>query len=380
MKLAALLAFTAVSVAFAAADPTDLKRDPSLRNEVRIAIDKGLASLQKAQNPDGSWSMVDFPALTALPLTAFMLEPEGKFRREKPDFIKKGYESVLGAVKPDGGIYRKGLANYNTSIAAIALVAAEEPKFEPVIRAARDFIIGQQARGMVNPALDGGIGYGPIGTESQKPDLSNTVYALEALYRTKIATGEKLANAKDLNWPAVIAFIERCQDLHDSAKDPAGSAAAENRGGFAYSPGTSKAGEITLPDGKKLARSYGSMSYAGLLSYIYADLKKDDPRVTAVVGWLKSHYTLEENPGMGGDGLYYYYQMLAKAMFAHGATEMTLADGRKVDWRQDLAKKLIDLQKPDGSWSNEKGRWMEKDPVLVTSYSLLALEFIYRAL
>ena len=122
------------------------------------------------------------------------------------------------------------------------------------------------------------------------------------------------------------------------------------------------------------------MSYAGLLSYIYADLKKDDPRVTAVVGWLKSHYTLEENPGMGGDGLYYYYQMLAKAMFAHGATEMTLADGRKVDWRQDLAKKLIDLQKPDGSWSNEKGRWMEKDPVLVTSYSLLALEFIYRAL
>ena len=60
-------------------------------------------------------------------------------------------------------------------------------------------------------------------------------------------------------------------------------------------------------DGKQVPRSYGSMSYAGLLSYIHADLKKDDPRVTAVYEWLSRNFTLDENPGLGASGLYYYY-------------------------------------------------------------------------
>ena len=40
------------------------------------------------------------------------------------------------------------------------------------------------------------------------------------------------------------------------------------------------------------------------------------------------------------------------------------------------ALKLINLQKADGSWANENGRWWEKDPVLVTAYSLIALDMI----
>jgi squalene-hopene/tetraprenyl-beta-curcumene cyclase len=47
-----------------------------------------------------------------------------------------------------------------------------------------------------------------------------------------------------------------------------------------------------------------------------------------------------------------------------------------VNWRDELTKKLLSLQKPDGSWSNETGRWMEKDPVLVTSYVVLALNHL----
>jgi squalene-hopene/tetraprenyl-beta-curcumene cyclase len=153
----------------------------------------------------------------------------------------------------------------------------------------------------------------------------------------------------------------------------------KDKGGFIYAPGSSKT-ETTGTDGKKTLHSYGSMSYAGLLSYIYADVKKDDPRVLAVVDWLQNHYTLEENPGMGPEGLYYYYCMMAKALSAYGIPELKLADGRKIDWRKEMALKLINLQKPDGSWSNENGRWMEKDPTLVSSYSLLALELLHRSL
>ena len=40
-------------------------------------------------------------------------------------------------------------------------------------------------------------------------------------------------------------------------------------------------------------RSYG-MSYAGLLSFVYAEMDSKDPRVVAVKDWLTQHYTIEE--------------------------------------------------------------------------------------
>ena len=49
------------------------------------------------------------------------------------------------------------------------------------------------------------------------------------------------------------------------------------------------------------------MSYAGLLSFIYAEMDPQDSRVKAVKEWLSKHYTIDENPGMGPQGLFYYY-------------------------------------------------------------------------
>ena len=45
--------------------------------------------------------------------------------------------------------------------------------------------------------------------------------------------------------------------------------------------------ETNALTGRVALRSYGSISYAGLLSYIYADLKRNDPRVLAVFEWLR---------------------------------------------------------------------------------------------
>jgi squalene-hopene/tetraprenyl-beta-curcumene cyclase len=56
------------------------------------------------------------------------------------------------------------------------------------------------------------------------------------------------------------------------------------------------AGEQKLKIVKPL-RSYGSMSYAGLLSMIHAQVDKNDPRVKAVIDWLSKNYTHDENPG-----------------------------------------------------------------------------------
>jgi squalene-hopene/tetraprenyl-beta-curcumene cyclase len=118
------------------------------------------------------------------------------------------------------------------------------------------------------------------------------------------------------------------------------------------------------------------MTYAGLLSFIYADLDKSDQRVGAALDWLSKNYTLEENPGMGRAGLFYYYNLAARGLKAAGVNELTTVKGEKIDWRAEISRKLISLQNADGSWVNDTARWMEKDPVLVTTYCVMALETI----
>ena len=50
------------------------------------------------------------------------------------------------------------------------------------------------------------------------------------------------------------------------------------------------------------------------------------------------------------------------------------------NWRKELALELLNKQDPKGYWINENGRWWERDPILVTSYALLALERVYYSL
>lgn len=355
--------------------------DISFRNEIQIALNKGFRYLESVQNTNGYWSNQDLPAITALALIAFQGDPEQKYRIKEPEFIKRGYDYLLKNVKPDGGIYGNMLPNYNTAISMMALISANKPEYEPIIRKARQFLIGLQSDfgepGKLDTPLDGGIGYG---SRYKHSDMSNTKFALEALYYSRQLAKDK-PDEKDLNYEAAIHFLQNCQNHPKFNTNDWVSEYKEDWGGFVYYPGHSMAGGRTnTTTGKVSLRSYGSISYAGLLSYIYANLKKDDPRVLAVFDWLRNNYTLDENPGMGQEGLFYYYHTMAKALAIYGVNELELKDGKKVNWRRELAMKLLNLQKQDGSWVNENNRWMEKDPVLVTTYALIALEFIYRGI
>ncbi len=351
----------------------------SLRNEVKRAIDKGLEYLGKAQSSDGFWSSPEYPAITGLGLCAFRLQPGAADASAEPAAVRKGYKFLLSCVQPDGGIYRKELPSYNTSIGLVALVLANRPEYTPAILKARQFVASLQVdlgeKGKLDTPFDGGVGYG---MQDKQPDLSNTSFALEAMALSRNYVKDKnLPDTSDLNWQAAIHFIESCQNLPAYNRESWASDDPQNKGGFIYAPGRSFAGETNLPSGRVALRSYGSMSYAGLLSYIYADLKRDDPRVRAAVDWLRANFTVDENPALGAQGLYYYYHTMAKALSVYGADLLDLKNGRDVNWREQLALKLINLQKPDGSWANENGRWFEKDPALVTAYSVIALDMIY---
>ncbi|HEX8294783.1 MAG TPA: prenyltransferase/squalene oxidase repeat-containing protein [Chthoniobacteraceae bacterium] len=387
------LIFLALATApLSAVEPRPLRNsgNESLRNEIQSAISKGLAFLKAQQHADGSFrnpltpaAEPEHPALTALPLLAFYRDPAGSAREANAALLAKGYAFLRSHVQPDGGIYLKGLSNYNTSVSLMALLNSGEPNDEPILLAARNFVASQQASGMIKPETNGGFGYGPTGSSPrrQHPDLDNTLVSLEAL-RTfaRARPAVEVSAGKDLDWKAAIDFISRCQNLPSHNEMAWASDDPQNKGGFVYYPGFTNSETVELPGGKKALRSYGSMSYAGLLSFIYADLRKDDLRVQAALDWLGKNYTLEENPGMGRQGLYYYYHLAAKGLATAGLRELTTPEGKPIHWPRELGLKLIQLQNGDGSWVNDTARWMEKDPVLVTAYSVLTLEIIHQQL
>lgn len=382
------IAALAIACSAALAAPTQLpvttghNVEESLRQEARAAIGSGMDWLIAQQNPAGHWSNEDFPALTALPLWALV---EG--RSLHTSAIARARAYILACATPAGTICREpkvkakggGLCNYNTALCMVALHALRDPALTETIQKARTAIARSQHQG--SDLYRGGMGYDES-TGRPYADLSNSYVAYEAMRMTEsVEDLRKAGDARaDLDWAAARQFVSRVQNLPGSNDQPwAGNAAPEDRGGFAYKPDASMAGSLTNADGTVRFRSYGSMTYAGLLSLIYADVQKDDQRVQSALSWATANWSLDQNPGMGLQGLYYFFNVLSKSLAAYGQDELPAPDGRRIKWREELIRKLLSLKKTDPAtgrnyWVNPEGRWWESDPVLVTSYSLLALE------
>ncbi|MEI6971982.1 MAG: prenyltransferase/squalene oxidase repeat-containing protein [bacterium] len=346
--------------------------DPSLARETEAAIYKALDWMVANQHPDGSWSDTNYPALTALPLWAFARSNHPR----KKEVCDKAVQFILSCVQSDGGIYRKiagrpggGLGNYNTATCMTALYATGRDDLLPTVQRARKYIASSQYMG--DDAYRGGLGYDAANQRSYT-DLMNSLFGFEAMRLTEGAEDlkPKTEARTDLDWNAARKFLERLQN--DANSDKA------NAGGFPYRPDESKAGVVTNDAGKIIFQSYGSMTYAGLLSLVYCKVDRNDPRVRSAFDWSVKHWSLEENPGMGPQGLYFFYYVLTKALAAYGQDPLPAVAGRNaVEWRSEVVKKILGLQKTDdgkGFWLNESGRFMESDKVLCTAYCLLTLE------
>ncbi len=211
----------------------------------------------------------------------------------------------------------------------------------------------------------GGSGYG-----EDRPDLSNTAYFIEALHDSGLP-------ASDPAIQKALVFVTRSQML--GATNDQDFAKGATDGGFIYTPvegGDSKFGDVDKLDGGSKLRSYGSMTYSGFKSLLYAGLTKDDPRVKAAVKWIQNNWTLDYNPGSSSfDGQYYYLTAFSKAMKAWGHDVITDSKGVDHNWRKELIDTLTSAQHPDGSWINPKSpRWFEGNPILVTAYGVLCLQ------
>lgn len=328
-------------------------------------IEKAVGFLQSAQTPDGAYSPNMGPGATALITTALLRQG----RAPNDPLVAKSLKYLEGFVRDDGGIAKdkSRLPNYETCLAVLCFKEANrDGKYDAILKKADAWLRGAQydeADGKkVSDEDYGGAGYGGTG----RPDLSNTGFLIDALKASGTPEDDEAIKK-------ALIFVSRCQNLEteltvnkNALKDP--------DGGFFYSV----AGEGSSAAGKSdegALRSYGAMTYTGLKSMIYAGLKADDKRVQAATKWLKKNYSVEQNPGMGQAGVYYYYNTFAKALDTLGGDTFEDEKGVKHNWREELIAELAKRQAENGSWSNTDKRWMEGDANLSTGFALLALSY-----
>ena len=331
---------------------------------------RGAKYLLAAQEADGGWASDSGPGVSCLVLKALIQEPS--VGTDYPA-VERGIKFVLTFQREDGGFYSSHgmLKNYETSTALSMFGAVGSEKYTDAAQKAQTFLRELQwDEGEEKSPSDpfyGGAGYG----QHQRPDLSNTQMMLEALHDSGLSKD-------DPAYKKALVFIQRCQMLGEYNDQD--FAKGSRQGGFVYTAangGESKA-ETWDVEGRDELRCYGTMTYAGFKSMLYAGLKKDDPRVKAALDWIGRYWTLDFNPNMptkqSKQGLFYYYHVLGRALQAYG--EEVIADhaGREHNWRCELVSKLAELQHDDGSWVNEADRWMEGIPALTTAYALLALQ------
>lgn len=347
----------------------EAKLDQKANQAVDQALRKGAKYLLAAQKKDGSWAPEVGPGISCLVLKSLALSPS--VGPEHPA-VKRGVGWVLKFSREDGGIYAPDslYKNYESAVALSMLAAMKNDSFEPQMKKLQDYLKALQWDEAEDKSADdpwyGGAGYG----RHKRPDINNTQMMLDALHDSGLRND-------DPAFKKALIFIQRCQMLGES-NDQA-FAKGSDQGGFIYTPangGESKAGTWKVA-GEQELRCFGSVTYGGFKSMLFCGLDKKDPRVQAAFEWIRKYWTLDANPNMpeeqSQEGLYFYYQVFARAMRAWGEDIITDGKGTPHHWRRELVRKLVSIQRPDGSWVNEADRYYEGMPELTTAHAMAAL-------
>ncbi len=263
--------------------------DDTHRSQSEQSAQKAIAFLRTQQKADGSWSAEAGPAVTAMVVSAMLRHGVA----HTDSAVDKGLSFLLSKQKEDGGIYDSILANYNTSISLMALgpVRDKDPKYAAAVKKAQQFVLGLQwtadktdptgKRITEDHPWHGGVGYGKHG----RPDNSN-------LAMWAIGLKDSGYNCDSASYQRILMFVSR---LQGSKQNTENADRIEPGGGAIYATSVDKdhigvpqsqAGEFTDALGKSRLRTYGSMTYAMFMSYLYTELDHDDPRVSDAAGWI----------------------------------------------------------------------------------------------
>ena len=378
------IAQTADGEVVVAGEPAGRDREAWEKTRLEMSV-FGADYLKRTQEDSGGWT-------TEKGIGTSLIVLLGLLRAGCPvddPAVARGLDYVQRAVQADGGIYTPGghIPVYESCLAlscfAYARQVSGSDRFDGILKHGEEFVRGQQYSEENGTSPDdkayGGLGYG----KGSRPDLSNTQFFVDTLR-------DLGADFDDEAIQRAVTFVSRCQNLSggeegtvtadgtaeengDEERQGSPGENPENEGGFFY---TCMANEN--PAGQEAdggLRCYGSITYAGLKSLIYAGLTESDPRVEAATGWIRKNYSTTHNPGLGLRGLYYYYHTMARTMDVLQSDLFTDESGVSHFWKGELIQVFAQRQRPDGSWANSNPMWFESDPNLVTGYALIVLSY-----
>jgi squalene-hopene/tetraprenyl-beta-curcumene cyclase len=330
------------------------------------------------QAADGAWrsdtygTFRDGTALTPLALNALLAAAPD---RRRPADRAAAYLAAM--TRPDGGItppaYGFDFALYT---AALTVTALSHPAVAGH-RSARDAWLAYLWQRQLTEDLGwkpedrpyGGWGYsrglprkpraGELIPPLTESNLSATTFALHALRTAGVP-------ADDARLARALVFVRRCQNWED---DPARRDRAADDGGFFFiydDPVRNKAGTA----GKRY-HSYGSATADGLRCLAACGVAESDPRRIAARDWLVRHFWPGHHPGdyepqREPDRMAVYYYFAASLARCPAGSILAVI-------LRDLAEDLLRRQREDGSWLNPVGLVREDEPIIATSFALLAL-------
>lgn len=291
------------------------------------AIERGLASLARTQNADGSWGGQYQVANTALPLMAFMVRGHFPDRGEYGKVLGGAVNYLIAMNRREQGYMaasRQGMYEHALATLALSEVWGESQRDD-----IRDALIDAVGRIVEAQHPLGGWRYSPAPTDHDISVTAMQIVALASAREAGVFVPQEVMNKAR-------AYVMSCQDRGD--------------GGFMYQPGQR---------GTEFARSA-----AGVMSLLITD-RRDSPEAQRGLRYLE-----QNGPASIVQCKYYYYAHYYAMQCMYQAGEPSY-----VRWYPQIRDELIRRQRTDGSWTGGQGG----EPYS-TSMAILVLGVPYRFL
>lgn len=306
------------AVALLAAPRAQEVHPPGVTNEIRAAIDRGLAWLSRNQGIDGSWRNAggygSYPAamtgLAGMALIASGSTPtRGKHWRE----VRQSVDFLLKHADPNNGVIsvpqEEGRSMYGHGFATLFLASVfgmeEDLRKQERLKRVLDKAVGLIAAAQSSA---GGWIYTPDSNSDEGSVTVTQVQALRACRMAGIVVDKKTVDR-------AVDYIKRCQNADGSIR---------------YSLNSGGGGRPAI-------------TAAGVAVLYNAGVYDDQPFVDKAVQYCKKHIQVSvDNTGHH----YYTHLYWAQALYQRGGDDWG-------DYYTKMAAWLLKQQQKDGSWDGD---------------------------
>jgi len=312
--------------------------------ELRSAVNRGLDHLAQCQDPAGHWSQLvgyklntDYEAIdprplphvgvSALSLMSFLAGGHVPGRGKYGEVLERGLDYVLRCVQDDGQITENGTRMYSHAFATLFLAEVygmtERPEVRAGLQKAVNLIVDSQNS-------EGGWRYRPFARES---DMSITVCQVLALRSARnvgiFVPFNTIKNAQNYVYRSAV----RPNDRNYRGFRGYGSF-GDDGGAFRYQL-------------RPQARATFPLTAAGVTT-LYAAGEYDSPIIRDAVDYMNRQLPYFNDEHAGHYFFYYGHYYAVQAYYITGGNA----------WRayfRATRQKLLDIQRPDGSWPCHAG-------------------------